>query len=122
MNTTTESENVSAPETLQPKAKRALFKKAVVKKTRAEKSARKPKADRANKRAQVIALMKRAKGETLAEIMAVTEWQAHTVGGFVSILGSKGGEKMTHPNAARRAYIHDHEVGGQQPGYSPSTS
>jgi hypothetical protein len=33
----------------------------------------------------VIAMMKRAKGATLAEIMAVTKWQAHTVRGFVSI-------------------------------------
>jgi hypothetical protein len=38
--------------------------------------------------------MKRAKGATLPEIMAVTKWQAHTVRGFVSILGSKGGEKI----------------------------
>ena len=37
--------------------------------------------------------MKRVKGATLAEIMAATKWQAHTVRGFVSILG-KGGEKM----------------------------
>jgi predicted transcriptional regulator len=52
------------------------------------------KADRANKKTEVIAMMKRAKGATLAEIMALTEWQAHTVRGFVSILGSKGGEKI----------------------------
>jgi len=26
--------------------------------------------------------------------MAATGWQAHTVRGFVSILGSKGGEKI----------------------------
>ena len=49
----------------------------------------------------MIALMKRAKGATLAEIMASTEWQAHTVRGFVSILGSKGGEKIeSSKNAA----------------------
>jgi hypothetical protein len=30
----------------------------------------------------------------LAEIMHATGWQAHTVRGFVSILGSKGGEKI----------------------------
>ena len=39
-------------------------------------------------------MMKRTKGATLAEIMAATKWQAHTVRGFVSILGSKGGEKI----------------------------
>jgi hypothetical protein len=49
---------------------------------------------RNNKKAEVIALMKRAKGATLAEITEVTGWQKHTVRGFVSILGSKGGEKI----------------------------
>jgi len=47
-----------------------------------------------NKKAEVIALMKRAKGATLAEIVETTGWQAHTVRGFVSILGGKGGEKI----------------------------
>ena len=50
--------------------------------------------ERSNKKAEVIAMMKRAKGITLAEIMQTTGWQAHTVRGFVSILGSKGGEKV----------------------------
>ena len=49
---------------------------------------------RTNKKAEVIAIMKRAKGVTLAEIMEATGWQAHTVRGFVSILGSKGGQKI----------------------------
>jgi hypothetical protein len=31
---------------------------------------------------------------TLAEITAATDWQAHTVRGFISILGRKGGEKI----------------------------
>jgi Protein of unknown function (DUF3489) len=35
--------------------------------------------------------MKRAKGVTLADIIAATGWQAHTVRGMISILGSKGG-------------------------------
>jgi hypothetical protein len=61
---------------------------------------------RSNKKAEVIALMKRAKGVTLAEIMETTGWQAHTVRGFVSILGSKGGEKVeSAKNAAgERSY------------------
>jgi hypothetical protein len=106
MNTATESEkNASAPEVPQPKPKpkRATAKKAkpAKKAGRTKKSASKPKADRANKKADVIALMKRAKGATLAEIMAVTKWQAHTVRGFVSILGNKGGEKIdSSKNAA----------------------
>jgi hypothetical protein len=48
----------------------------------AKKQATKTKADRANKKAEVIALMKRARGAILAEIMAVTKWQAQTVRGF----------------------------------------
>ena len=51
-------------------------------------------------------MMKRAKGVTLAEIMETTGWQPHTVRGFVSILGSKGGEKIeSSKNAAgERSY------------------
>jgi hypothetical protein len=57
--------------------------------------------ERSNKKAEVIAMMKRAKGVTLAEIMQVTGWQKHTVRGFVSILGSKGGLKIeSFKNAA----------------------
>jgi hypothetical protein len=103
MNSTTESENASAPEVPQPKTKRTPAKKAkpAKKASRAKKPARKPHADRANKKAEVIAMMKRAKGATLAEIMAVTKWQAHTVRGFVSILGNKGEETIeSSKNAA----------------------
>jgi Protein of unknown function (DUF3489) len=108
MNSTTESENASAPEAPQPKTKRAPAKKAKPAKKAgpAKKQATKPKADRANKKAEVIAMMKRAKGATLAEIMAATEWQAHTVRGFVSILGGKGGEKIASSknSAGERTY------------------
>lgn len=42
-----------------------------------------------------------ARGVTLAEIVEATGWQKHTVRGFVSILGSKGGEKVeSSKNAA----------------------
>jgi len=43
---------------------------------------------------------------TLPEITEVTGWQKHTVRGFVSILGSKGGEKIeSSKNAAgERSY------------------
>ena len=54
--------------------------------------------ERANKKAQVIAMMQKAKGVTLAEIMKETSWQVDTVRGFVSILGSKGGEKIEFPS------------------------
>ena len=48
-------------------------------------------AQRPNKKADVIMMMQRTNGATLAEIMAATHWQKHTIRGFVSILGSKGG-------------------------------
>ena len=57
--------------------------------------------DRSNKKAEVIAMMKGGKGATLAEIMEATGWQKHTVRGFVSILGSKGGHSIeSSKNAA----------------------
>ena len=46
---------------------------------------------RSNKKAEVVGMMRRAKGVTLAEIMETTGWLKHTVRGFVSLLGSKGG-------------------------------
>jgi len=46
---------------------------------------------RTNKKAKVIAMMKRPKGATLAEIVEATGWQKHTVRGFISLLGSKTG-------------------------------
>jgi Protein of unknown function (DUF3489) len=71
----------------------------------AKKGSGKPTGDqaseRSNKKAEVIAMMKRAKGATLAEIMQATRWQKHTVRGFVSILGSKGGHSIqSSKNAA----------------------
>src|SRR5580693_1417574 len=92
-----DSENTSTPAAEVPATKgqrKAKKAKPAKKASRAKKPASKPKADRTNKKAEVITMMKRAKGATLAEIMAATEWQAHTVRGFVSILGSKGGEKI----------------------------
>jgi hypothetical protein len=64
------------------------------------------KGERSNKKAEVIAMMKRAKGVTLAEIMETTGWQKHTVRGFVSLLGSKGGETVesTKNAAGHRTY------------------
>ncbi len=77
-----------------PKAKKTTKAAAPKKEAWAGKKAPKPAAEGSNKKAEVIALMKRAKGVTLAEIMEATGWQKHTVRGFVSILGSKGGEKI----------------------------
>jgi Protein of unknown function (DUF3489) len=61
---------------------------------------------RTNQKAEVLALMERAKGATLAEITEATGWQKHTIRGFVSILGSKGGEntESAKNTAGERTY------------------
>jgi len=56
--------------------------------------------EHSNKKAEVIAMMMRAKGVTLAGIMQATSRQAHTIRGFVSILGSKSGEKIESSKSA----------------------
>ena len=95
-----------------PSKKRASRKKGAPKAKKSAKPAKPAKARPAraqkgateahsNKKADVIAMMKRAKGVTLAEIVEATGWQKHTVRGFVSILGSKGGQKIeSSKNAA----------------------
>ena len=106
------------PEAGKPKGGRKPAKKAVKKATPAKKAASKPKADRTNKKAEVIAMMERAKGATLDEIMKATGWQRHTVRGFVSILGSKGGQKIeSSKNAAcERTYKIAKWAGCHEPG------
>ena len=96
MNSTVESETTPAPaQGSEPKAKRKPAKKAKPSKKAAKAKRRaKPKGVRSNKKAEVIAMLRRSEGATLAEIMAATKWQGHTVRGFVSILGSKSGEKI----------------------------
>ncbi len=95
--------------------KGATRKKGASKAKKSAKPARAAKAPRAkkgaadarsNKKAEVIAMMKRAKGVTLAEIVEATGWRKHTVRGFVSILGSKGGQKIesSKNSAGERSY------------------
>ena len=86
----------SKPEEPKP-AKPAKGAKPAKKAKAAKKAAGKKtgdKGERRNKKAEVIAMMKRAKGATLAQIVETTGWQKHTIRGFVSLLASKGGEKI----------------------------
>jgi hypothetical protein len=94
-----------------PQAERVLrakgkAKKSPTKPARRARAQKRAKEERTNKKAEVIAMMKRAKGATLAEIMETTGWQKHTVRGFVSILGSKGGQKIesSKNSAGERSY------------------
>src|SRR5271166_3505241 len=74
------------------KAKAAPPKKAAKAGKKAAKPARTkeasaPRAE--SKGAKIIDMIGRAKGATLAEIMKATDWQAHSVRGFISIAAKK---------------------------------
>jgi Protein of unknown function (DUF3489) len=74
-----------APQAAHVAPKRARSKKSppkAIRRARAHKGAN--EARKGSKKAEVLDLMRRAKGVTLAAIMEKTGWQAHTVRGFIS--------------------------------------
>lgn len=83
-----------------PKAKKTAKaakpkKQAKPSKKAAPKPERKAAAPRAeSKGAKILEMIGRAKGATLAEIMKATEWQAHSVRGFISTAGKKHNVKI----------------------------
>ena len=68
-----------------------------------------PTAREGSKKAQVLELLRRPEGATLADIMAATGWQKHSVRGFISgALGKKMGLKVEStktPENARAYHI-----------------
>jgi len=110
------SEHRSAkPQRTRKSAKSAKAKPA--KKSRQSKAEAKPKTRRANKKADVIDLMRRPSGATLTELMESTGWQRHTVRGFLSILGSKGGLKI---ESSKKFVAGDSGIGTCWRGYAES--
>jgi hypothetical protein len=59
-----------------------------------------------SKASQILELIGRTKGSTLAEIMHATSWQAHSVRGFISTAGKKHGVKIdsSKTEAGERLY------------------
>jgi len=93
------------------KAKGAALKKGARASAKASKKAAKPDrkaaAPRAeSKGAKIQEMIARAKGATLAEIMKATDWQAHSVRGFISTAGKKHGVKIESAknDAGERTY------------------
>ena len=83
-----------------PKARKSIKAAAPMSKAKAGKRAAKPAQAKAtapraaSKSATILEMIGRAKGATLAEIMATTGWQAHTVRGFISTAGKKHAVKI----------------------------
>ena len=70
---------------------------------------------RSNKKAEVIAMMRRAKGVTLAEIVEATGWQKHTVRGLRQHPGQQGrAEDRVLKELRRRAQLPHREVTGRR--------
>lgn len=69
----------------------APAKTKATKETTKKDAAAAPKQREGTRKATVVALLERADGATLEEIMTATAWQKHSVRGFISTLGSKHG-------------------------------
>ena len=76
-------------------------------KRRARRAGEGPATPRAeSKGAKILEMIARAKGATPAEIMKATDWQAHSVRGFISAAGKKHGVKIESAknDAGERTY------------------
>jgi hypothetical protein len=95
-----------------PKAKKSAksAQLATKKPAKPAKKAAKPAADKSpraeSKGAKILELIGRPKGAALAEIMKATEWQAHSVRGFLSTAGKKRGIEIesSKNDAGERVY------------------
>ena len=62
---------------------------------------------RANsKQAQVIAMLRRSEGATIAQIMEITGWNAHTVRGAVATFRTKKGLDVTASKNADKKHVY----------------
>jgi len=74
------------------KAKKTAKAAAPKKATKLTRKAATPRAE--SKSARILALIQRPKGATIEELIKATDWQPHSVRGFISIAGKKQGIKI----------------------------
>ncbi|MDX2150901.1 MAG: DUF3489 domain-containing protein [Bryobacteraceae bacterium] len=89
------------------KAAKAAKPRKEAKPTKAAKPARKEAKPRTeSKGAKILEMIGRAKGASLAEIMKATDWQAHSVRGFISTAAKKNRIKIesSKNEAGERVY------------------
>lgn len=112
MSNESDTANTSAAEApAKAKGERKAKKAKPAKNLRAKKPTSKPKADRANKKAEVTAMMKRAKGATLAEIMKTTGWQTAYGAGLRQHPGQQGrGKDRVLEERRGRTDLQDREI------------
>jgi hypothetical protein len=86
-----------------PKKEAKANKKPVAKPARAKETAA-PRAE--SKGAKILELIGRPKGATMTEIVAATDWQKHSIRGFLSTAAKKRGLKIesTKNEAGERVY------------------
>ena len=91
------SKRGASPKKSAPKARETTTSAKSKKQAKPAQKAAKPAAERSNKKAEAIAMMKRAKGVTLAEIKDATGWQKHTVRGSSASSAARAAARRSSP-------------------------
>ena len=103
--TATESAREKAPAKAKRARKEPSERKAKARPSKPAKQQREPRAD--TKQAQLVAMLKRAKGATVEEIAEELDWQHHTVrGAMAGALKKKLGLKIVSEKSEKRGRVY----------------